>query len=451
MNIIIVGVGEIGTHIALSLAAEKHSIVAIEASESVAADLEGRIDARVVVADGTVPSVLIDAGVADCDLFLSLTSDDNINIVAASVAKRLGAQKVICRAHPGIQRESLFVSFEEHFGIDYLFSSERLAAVEMAKYVRNPTSAMVEEIARGFVELLQVKVSPRSKLVGKSLSELDFPPRVRIGALTRGRRTIVPSATDELEAHDRVLLFGEPTRLRETALQLQNRKERHHDKANIVIFGGGEYGFSLAQMLESWNCRIRIFERDPERCQELTEQLANVTVLNADATSVDVMREEQIGEADFFAAVTRVDEDNVMSCIQAHSLGAQYCLPLIHRADYAEAMTTYGDRMGILAAVSPRDATQKDLSRFITSDRFHLIQRLEGVELIESAVKPEADIVGKTVREITWPTDCVLVAVLHGSRGQVPAADDVIEAEDSLYALVRPRAKRAFLKLLSDG
>ena len=346
---------------------------------------------------------------------------------------------------------SATVSFwisREHFGIDYLFSSERLAAVELAKHVRNPESAMVEEIARGYVEIQQVYVSERSKLCGMPLSEIDFPARVRVGAITRGNETLVPSADEVLQAGDMATLAGEPSRLHDTIMRLQNRSGKDA-ASNIVIFGGGEYGFSLAQSLESWNCRVRIFEEDPERCQELSDLLTNVTILNADATSIAEMKEELIGDADFFIAVTDIDEDNVMTCLQAHSLGTKYCLPLIHRADYADAMTGFGKKLGILAAVSPREATRKDLSRFITSDRFHLLHRLEGVELIESSVSEDSVIVGAQVKDIHWPEDCVLVAHLHGTRGEVPAAEDVIDKEDSLYALVKPKAKRAFLKLVA--
>ena len=448
MNIIIVGAGEIGTHIAISLADEKHAIVVIEADELVAGDLNNRIDARIVVADGTSISVQIDCGVTECDLFLSLTSDNNINLVSASLAKKLGAKKTIARVHPGIQRESLFLDFGEHFGIDYLFSSERLAAVELAKHVRNPKSSMVEEIARGYVEIQQVTVSPDSKYCGKKLIEIEFPARVRVGAITRGSETIVPSAEDMLMPGDQATLFGEPSKLHDTVLRLQNRTGKEN-KSNIVIFGGSEYGFSLAQSLESWNCRIRIIESDAERCRELSDLLTNVTILNVDATSIAEMKEERIGDADFFIAVTDVDEDNVMTCLQAHSLGTSYCLPLIHRADYADTMTGFGEKMGVLAAISPREASRKDLARFITSDRFHLVQRLEGVELIESSVCDNSCVAGKSVRETSWPTDCILVALLHGARGQVPAAEDVIEAGDSVYALVKPKAKREFLKLVA--
>lgn len=448
MNIIIVGAGEIGTHIALSLAAENHSIVVIEADEAVASVLNSRIDARVIVGDGTSITLLIEAGVAECDLFVSLTSDNNINLVSSSLAKRLGAHKTICRVHSRIQRESLFIDHGDHFGIDYLFSPERLTAVELAKYVRNPQNKMVEEIARGYVELQQVEVAEESQLCGIPLREVDFPSRVRVGAIIRAGDTRIPTADDVLAPGDHVTLFGEPSKLEEFIPRLQHRSGKAR-QLNIVIFGGGEYGYSLAQTLEGINCRIRIFEESQERCEELTDKLTNATILHADATSFAEMKEEQIGDADFFIAVTNVDEDNVMTCLQAHSLGTRYCMPLIHRADYADAMTRFGAKLGILAAVSPREAVRKDLSRYITSDRFHLLQRLPGVELIEASVTEKSPVAGKRVSEVKWPDQCVLVALLNTARGQVPAADDVINREDSLYALVKPKAKREFLKLVA--
>ena len=62
----------------------------------------------------------------------------------SSPSGSIGAAQVICRVHPGLQREDFLFDFRSQFGIDYLFSSERLAAVELAKFVRNPHSIFVE-------------------------------------------------------------------------------------------------------------------------------------------------------------------------------------------------------------------------------------------------------------------------------------------------------------------
>ncbi len=448
MNIIIVGSGEIGTHIALSLAEESHAITVIEADEQIAEELGKRLDARVMVGDGSSLNTLIEANIGECDLFLALTSDNNVNLVSSSLAKRLGAEKTLCRVHPGVERESFLVDIGQHFGVDYLFSSERLAAVELAKYVLNPHAILVEEIAQGHVELQQVKVTHQSKMIGIPLKELDFPNRVRIGTILRGERSFIPSAADAIEGGDIVTFFGEPAKLYEVTQRLRNRSVRE-DRANVVIFGGGEYGYSLAQTLASRNCSIRIFETDRARCEELKDQLTNATVLNTDATSLSELKEEQVGDADFFIAVTDVDEDNVMTCLQAHSLGTRHCLTLIHRADYADAIMGFGDQMGILAAISPRQATRRDISRFLISDRFHLLQKLEGADLIEVAVSENAPVAGKLVKEIEWPEGCILVAFQKGTSAQVPAADDEVKEGGNIYAVVNAKAKRKFLKLVS--
>ena len=269
-----------------------------------------------------------------------------------------------------------------------------------------------------------------------------------MGAIRRKHESIIPGADDALQSGDIVTLFGEPKRLAEVALKLSRGSEKP-DETSVVIFGGGEYGFSLAQTLESWPCRVRIFESDPDRCHALTELLPNATILNADATSLAELKEENLGEADFFVAVTEEDEDNVMTCLQAHSLGTRNCLTLIHRADYADAMTGLGSQMGIRAAISPRDATRRDLVRFVTSDKFHHVKELDAGELIESHVAEGSEAAGKKVRDVSWPAHCILVALLHGIRAVAPSADDEIAAGDYLYAVVSPKARRKFLKLVS--
>lgn len=448
MNIIVVGAGEIGRYMAQCLSEDSHSITVIESSEIVARELDGQIDGRVIQGDGTSINILLDAGVSDTELFMALTSDNNVNLVASSMAKKLGAAKVICRVHPGLQRDEWLFDLKANFGIDYVFSSERLAAAELSKFIRNPDSLVVEELARGHIELQQVRVSASSDARGRTLKDLKFPSRVRVGAIVREGKSIIPSAEEVLKAGDIVTLFGEPKRLHDEIVRL-NHGTGKEAPANVAIFGGGEYGYSLAETLEGWNSRVRIFETDLKRCDEISERLTATKVLNIDATSVAELKEENINEVDFFVASTEVDEDNVMTCLQAQNIGAKHCLTLIHRADYADAIMGFGERVGIMAAVSPREATRHDLMRFVTSDRYHLVKRLEAGELIEASVAKGSTADGKKVKEVNWPAGCILAALLHGVRAVTPAADDEILAGDHIYAVVSGKAKKKFLKLIS--
>ncbi|MGB0991085.1 MAG: Trk system potassium transporter TrkA [Akkermansiaceae bacterium] len=447
MNIIIVGAGEIGRHLAVSLSREAHSIVVVENDAQVASELEQQIDGRVITGTGASASVLLEAGVAECELFLALTSDSTVNLMSASIAKKLNAAKVIARVHPGLQREEWLFDYRGHFGIDHIFSSERLSAIELSKFIRNPDSLLVEEVARGRIELQQVRVGERSDAIGKRLVDLKAPERTRVAAITRGGEHFVPSAEDSLAAGDVVTIFGDPNRLRKLATRLQ-KGEGREEALRVVIFGGGEYGFSLAQMLESFHCKVRIFEKDPMRAQELTGLLSDTTVLNTDGTVLSELEEEQVGDADFFVACGGSDEDNVMTCLQANNLGTKNCLTLIHRADYAAAISTSGRHFGMLAAVSPREATLRDLERFLTSDKFHTVKKMGAGEVIETQVAKASLAAEHMVSEIEWPEGCVLVARMRGLHAIVPGPEDFLKPGDTIYAMVAPKVRKKFLKLV---
>jgi len=447
MNIIIVGAGEIGRHLASRLSQEAHDISVIEENTKLAEELDSAIDAKVVHGDGTSVAALAEADVGRCELFLALTSSNTVNLMAASMAKSMGVAKVVSRVHPGLQREEWLFDFKGHFGIDHIFSSERLTAIELAKFVRNPDSLMIEELARGRIELQQVRVTARAEGCGLSLRTLAPPAGIRVAMVTRGGSHQVPTAGTVLGEGDIATIFGEPRQLRKFAVRLQG-DGRHGEELRVVIFGGNEYGFTLAQMLESVACKVRVFERDPALCAKLADRLSNTTIIHGDATVVSELEEEQIGEADFFIATSPDDEDNVMSCLQAHTLGVKHCLTLIHRADYAAAISASGHHFGIRAAVSPREATLREIQRFITTERFHVLKSFEGAELVEIRVGKGSLAAGQKVHEVGWPAGVVLVGHLRGIHAEVPGPDVVLMAGDHIQAVVAVAARKAFLKLL---
>ena len=448
MNIVIVGLGEVGRHLAGSLVSQGHALSLIESSEARADELDERMDARVICGDGSSVMTLADAQVAEADVFMALSGDSDANLMAASLAKAFGAKRTIARVHPRVQQEEWLFNYREHFGIDYLFSTQRLAAVELAKYVRSPEGLLVEEIAQGRIEVQQLAVPAGIPLLGKPLRELQFPPRVRVGSIQRQGRLFVPAAADTLEAGDLITLFGEPLVLAQLMPRFRTGGEAEGE-ASVVIFGGGEYGFSLAQMLEGGHQRVRILERDPKLCRRLAETLQRTVVIEGNATSVEQLKEEQVGAADFFIATTEDDEDNVMACLQAKSLGTRYCLALVHRADYADVISRNNQQLRIRAAVSPREAALRDLQRYVSRQRSNTVLKLPGgAEVLETMIPEKSQVTGRKVSEVVWPGGTVLVAQLHDSAAVVPGAEDVLNPGDTIYALVSAEARRAFARLL---
>jgi len=449
MNIAITGAGEIGRHFARELSQRGHEVRILERDAALAEELNERLDAKVICGDGSTVTALVNADLHECDLFVSLTGDDATNLIAASVAKSLGAERSIARVRPGRHAEQWLLSYRDHFNIDHLLCTERLAALELAKYIRNPNRLAVEELCHGRIELQRAVVSPASELADESIASLKLPDRVRIAFIQRHGRNFIPAPDDGLEAADIVTLFGDPARLPEAMAQLQATPDQQAEH-NVVILGGGAHGTALAELLEGAKCRIRVMERDPAECQRLANHLTHSTILNVDATSLSELKEEQVGEADFFLAVTGHDEDNVMMCLQAQTLGARHTIALVERADYADIITERREQLGITAAVSPRSVASRDLLRFVTAEKYHHVMTLsDDMEVLGFPIAQGAKVAGRTVRDLPPLQGAVLVAAIRRNQAFVPAADDVFNPGDTYYALVTPDSRRELVKLLA--
>jgi trk system potassium uptake protein TrkA len=449
MNIVIVGAGEIGLHMAELFCASGYVVTVIDNDPAAVAHASDKLDARVIEGKGESVMTLEEAAIAECNVFFALTSSDTANLVTASLAKALGAAKAIVRVHAEVQREQWLFDFRTRFDADHLFSPARLAAVELAKFIRNPDCLLVEEIALGRIELQQTVIARGSPAEGRSLRELNLPPRVRIGLIQRASSTVVPGGSEVLHEGDVLTIFGASRALDALPPVLRARSSQT-DEVRVVIFGGGGYGFALAQILEgAGRFRTRIFETSAKRCAYLAGMLQRTTLINADATSVRLLREEQVAEADFFVAATGDDEDNLMSCLQAKDLGVKHCLTLVHRADYVDAITRVRDRVGILGAVSPRIATGRELMRFATTETQHtLVELTGGAEVIEFVVRPQSRLAGRRLGELAWPSGARVLSITRGASASVPAAEDEFALGDVVAVLVTREDRKALVKFI---
>ena len=449
MRIIIVGAGEIGRHFALSLPTASHDITVIESNEKLAKEIEENDELSTVISgNGTHPNLLIDeADVSQCDLFFALTSDDSTNLTACRVAREGGAKKTICRVSEEFLLNAFPLRMDTLFGVDHLFSSEQLCAAELSKKIHNPVPIDFEEIGLGNIEFQQVTVSEESSVCGKSLQEISLPERIRVLSILRERtdEAFIAEADDCLQKGDLVTLCGSPQKIDETAELLHGGSIKDWNP-RVVIVGGGSYGFALAKKMETLNYKVRVFERDQEHAKKIASELDDdINVINSDATLLKDLQEEQIGEVevDFFIATTRNDVDNLVSCLHAKSLKAKRLLTLTHRTDYAKPLKELD-----ITAVSPRKLVQRELMRFITSDKFHRITDLPGGELIEVTVRENSRADGATVSDLRI-FNCSLVAHINEKGTRVPSKEDIIAAGDNLYALTSKKARKEFVRMVT--
>ncbi len=149
MQVIIAGAGEVGGHAAEVLSADGHNVTVIDVSSERLRGLDDTLDVRTLVGHSAHLQVLREAGADRCDLMIATTPVDEVNLLAAFVAKAAGAKKTIVRVHHTANFELRGRSLAGQLGIDELICPEHLVALAISRTLRNPGSIALEEFGRG--------------------------------------------------------------------------------------------------------------------------------------------------------------------------------------------------------------------------------------------------------------------------------------------------------------
>ncbi|MCH2613681.1 MAG: NAD-binding protein, partial [Opitutales bacterium] len=280
------------------------------------------------------------------------------------------------------------------------------------------------------------------------LLEMKLPGDLRIGLIQQGETSTVANAQSVLQEGDIVPLFGHPDSLFE-AKPLFDPDSQLSKKIGITLLSGSEISISLVRLLSNPRFKIRVIEKDLELCRSLAESLPNVTFVHGEGTSLRVLEEEDVGSADFFIACSKDDEDNIMTCLQAYKLGAQHTMLAINRADYIEVLDKLSFSLGLELAVSPRIATANEVLRYIGKKSFIELEEGEKCStcIIELDIQPNSIVSGKRIRKVKWPDGCVIVGQESNFIPRMPTGDDILQAGDSIIAIIGKEKLKEWLKL----
>ncbi|MBO12392.1 MAG: Trk system potassium transporter TrkA [Planctomycetaceae bacterium] len=432
MNIVILGAGTVGTSIARALCARHHNVCVVDQSKSALSEIQDRLDVHTVRGNASDPITLFQAGVASATLCLALTSSDEVNIVSASIAREMGAERSVSRIHHPSYLDTTTFNIADHFGLARLISLENLTALALAREIRVPGLLALENLAQGAVEVQEVAVQEDANATGRRLHELEFPGETLVGLITNSERTVIASADDVVSIGDRVTLIG---RLGELDSVRQIFEHKPPPRQHVVIAGGGEIGFSLARVLEHRrHFHVTLIETDEERCEWLAEQLDTSTVLNADATRRSQLEEARVGTASVFVACTGHDADNIVCGVEANEMGCPRILSVVRRPDYSDVLA----KVGIGQSVSPREVLAEEILAILQSGP--VISRREisdgGAVVVELEVGEGAEITRAPLKELPL-TRGLIATIVRSPAIWVPGGDDQLKAGDSAIVLVQ--------------
>ena len=445
MRILILGAGTVGASIAEMLCPLGHNVTVVDKNADVMQQIDAELDVGVITGSASQSSVLFQAEVMSVDLCLALTGVDEINMLAASMAKTMGATRVAARVYAGVFRDLSTFDYQHHFKIDRLLSIEHLTAMELARRIREPGAMMIEHFARGELEMQDVIISRPSKATGVPLMELSIPSEVRIGSINRDGKVSIATATDQIEVGDRISLLGARD-------DVETVKQMFHAlpavKRSVVIAGCGETGYHLAIVLENRGYRVTVMDMDRTRCDFLASHLKRSTVVRSDARRRLDLEEERVGDADIFVACMKDDEDNIMACVEAQELGAQTLIGVINRPDYANVVA----KLGIHEAVSPREVMARQVEGLLNTGAviFRNKHILGGdIEVLEIEAQPNSPITQGTLKEVSLPRQSIIGAIIREGFVQVPKASDRIRIGDTVVVLVQSAFVDDFVKAFS--
>ncbi|MEX0324793.1 MAG: Trk system potassium transporter TrkA [Puniceicoccaceae bacterium] len=448
MKVVIVGAGEVGRHLSHVLSDANHDVTVVEKDPDRAAVIDEEHNVRVIHGSGSVAATVKKAIADGCDHFIAMTSQDEINLIACSLARVLGAKNVISRIHDQTFTDTSHVNYPLHFGIDMMLNPEGLSALELAKSIRNPARIAVENFARGEIEAQRITVDKRARFRGKALKELKLPSQIKFGFYQRGEQQDIPSADTVLQEGDVVIVFGPPSELYKLRMNLDPHSTG--EEVRVVIFGGSETAVALVRLLNNPRFKVRVIEQDEDKCRRLAERFPQATFINGDGTSLRLLEEEQIGNTDYFVASTSDDERNVMTSIQAAKLGARHVQTVINKSDYEEILLNLRSALEIETLVSPRIVTANEVMRYISSAAYVDLFRFpnQSARILEIQVSLDSPCAGRKLKEINWPKHAVLVALLHKFQAKVPGAEDTILAGDRVVVITREENLKDLLQLL---
>ena len=439
MKIIILGAGQVGSSLAISLANEAHDITLVDADPLILQDIQGRADLRTVTGKASHPTVLEQAGARDADMIIALTDSDETNMVACQVAYTLFhvATKIArIRAVEYFTYNNLFV--QEALPVDVLISPEYLISQYIQRLIEHPDSLQVLDFADGRIKLLALRASPR--MVGRRLRDIwDLMPETeaKVVAVYRNDTSITTNDLTVIQSNDEVFFLASSENAMAMTGQLRGNNEPYK---RILLAGGGNIGYHVAKSLEN-RYQIKIIDRNPTRTRFLSESLNKTIVLQGDAADHDMLVEENIEGVDVFCALTNDDEANILSSMLAKRLGANKVMSLINRPSYVELVES-----GIVdIAISPRQVTLGTLLAHVRKGdvvAVHSLRRgaAEALEAVVHGDRKTSKVVGRRIDEIKLPKGAIIGAIARGELVVIAEPDIMIEPEDHVVLFLADKS-----------
>ena len=430
MKIVLVGGGKVGFALCRSLVAENHDVVLIEQNEAVLNHIVSRFDIMGLLGNGADFTILEQAGVQECDIFIALTEHDEVNMISAVLAKKMGAKETIVRVRNPEYSNSYFKE-KNILGFSLIVNPELLAARAIGNIVDFPSALSVERFAGGRVSLMEFVVKDASGLCQMPISEFRKKFDVIVCALERNHELIIPGGEMTLQDKDRIFVTGN----RVDMMRLHNHFKARTVKSFLII-GAGKIAYYLVGILKDSRIDTKVIEINPERARFFSEKFPNLYIVQGDGTAKDILLEESAPHYDAVATLTGVDEENIITSMFLDRIGVQKNITKVNRTSLLEIIHA----PDFSSIITPKIIAVDTIMHFIRgrvnaqySDLQAMHHLANGqIETLQFHIKEANKMTAKPLSHLKLKKGILIAAIIRKGKTIFPTGEDTLEVGDQL-------------------
>ena len=464
MKIFIIGAGFTGMQLARALVLERNSVVLIDNDPERVRDASDQLDCTVLEANGNNLESLEAAGIASADALVTLTADDEINMVTCSLVDAIypRIQKIArvrnyayYKAADVARRraKSVLPASRPLYGIDNMLNPEVEAADAISAALEHGAIGSVIELDADFgITTLSIgEGSPLAGLPLVELSKLEGWHYLVAFVESADGVTSLPNGQTTLAVGDQVGLVSRLSEIPQLVAYTKTPQERLR---RVVLFGADNVGSLLLARLQEkrrvslWrrlfgmsspdaHQKVLVVDRDAERCREAVERFPDMRVLCGDVTDEALLNEENIFSCDLLVAASGNYELNLVTAAYLKSRGVKKTIALT-------ANSSYGDiarKLGVDVAVPMRGTVVDSIRGRLRGGRVEAVHSVcnRRFEIVEGYISPKSRVVGKRLQDVLDLGSflVLLYRPTDGTAYEVPRGGTVLEA-DAHVVLITP-------------
>ena len=438
MKVMVVGCGKIGLAIIKSLIAEGHDLTVMDRDPKVISEITNIYDVMAICGSGTDYEALTEAEVDTAELFIAVTGSDEFSMLSCFLAKKMGVSHTVARIRNPEYNAKKGDILRKELGVSHAINPELLAAREMLNVLKLPSAVKVETFSRGNFEMIEIVIKEKTPLDNVSLIELrkKYTEKFLICAVEREDKVYIPDGNFVLKSGDKIGLLAAPTEIQSLLKDLGIAQKRAR---NVMILGAGRTAYYLAKMLSDSGNSVKIVEINHEVCTAISEVLPEVTIINGDGASRELLLEEGIDNVDAFVSLTGDDEKNILLSYFALEQKVPKVITKINREEYFAT----AEKLGLETIIAPRTSASNVAVRYARALHNSMGSKVETLyklmddqaEALEFIAASDCEILGVPFKELRTKKSTLIGGIIRGRKVIIPNGSDCIMAGDRVVVI----------------